>query len=98
MNYVKSIDGGDVVTNTSKIIVSPNNRRRAVAITNSSPSVIWVNKGPTATVGQGIELNALGGSFTDDRDGDGSIYTDVYSAIAVTAGSNVLGHQEDFFE
>ena len=98
MNYVKSQDSTNVVTNTSILVVPPNNRRRAIAFTNSSTSVIWLAKGTTATVGQGIALNAAGGSYTDERDADGAIYTDAYAAIAVTAGSNVLGEQEDYFE
>ena len=98
MLYVKSLDSTNVVTNASILVVPPNNRRRAIAFTNSSTSVIWMAKGNTATVGKGIVLNAAGGSYTDDRDADGAIYTGAYEAIAVTAGSNVLGEQEDFFE
>lgn len=98
MLYVKSQDSTNVVTNTSILVVAPNNRRRSIAFTNSSTSDIWLAKGNTATVGQGILLKSAGGSYTDDRDADGSIYTGGYSAIAVTAGSNVLGEQEDYFE
>ena len=98
MPFVKSAASTNVVTNASILVVPPNNRRRSIAFTNSSTSVIWLSKGPTAVVGQGILLNAAGGSYTDDRDADGAIYTDAYSAIAVTAGSNVLGEQEDYFE
>lgn len=96
--YVKSQDSTITVDNSSVLILPSNNQRRAVSICNPSSSVIWICKGTTATVGQGILLNAQGGSYIDELDGQGNIYTGIYSAIAVTAGSNVIALQEDYFE
>ena len=96
--YVESRDTTDIVDNSSKLVLSAQNKRRAVSFCNPSTSILWLCKGSTATVGQGILLNALGGSYSDERDADGSIYTGIYSAIAVTSGSNVLSCQEDYFE
>lgn len=96
--YVKSQDSTIVVDNSSVLILPSQNQRRAVSICNPSNSIIWLCKDGTATVGRGILLNALGGSYIDELDGQGNIYTGIYTAIAVTAGSNVLAMQEDYFE
>ena len=96
--YVKSLDSTIIVNNSSVLILPSNNLRRAVSVCNPSLSVIWLCKGTLAAVGRGILLNALGGTYIDELDGPGNIYTGIYSAIAVTAGSNVIAMQEDFFE
>lgn len=96
--YVLSLDTTDIVDNSNKLVLSANNKRRAVSFSNPSNSILWLCKGTPAIAGQGILLNAQGGNYSDERDADGSIYTGIYSAIAVTTGSNVLACQEDSFE
>ena len=96
--YVKSQDSGFAVSNSSQLVLSSNNKRLAVAICNPSAVIIYLCKGLVATPGQGILLNALGGSYIDELDGQGNIYTDVYSAIALTVGGHALSIQEDYFE
>lgn len=96
--YVKSQDSTITVDNSSVLILPSNNQRRALSICNPSASIIYLCKGTTATVGKGILLNALGGSYIDELDGQGNIYTGIYSAIAVTSGANVVSLQEDYFE
>jgi hypothetical protein len=96
--FVKSQDSQDIVTNASMWVLPGNNQRTAVAFTNPSTSIIWLAKGSVATLNQGILLNAQGGSYTDTRNEKGAMYTGVYSAIAVTAGSNILAAQEDYYE
>lgn len=96
--FVLSLAGNDIVSGSSVVVLLPNVSRRAVIITNGSASYIWIAKGLTVSIGSGIMLNPLGGSYIDEVDAMGSIYTGPYAAIAVTTGVNVLGHVEDIYE
>lgn len=97
-NFVRSVSKVASVSDSSSVVLFGNNRRRNVAICNTSYSDVYISKDPDAEIANGILLTALGGTYIDERDFDGAIYTGVYSAIAVTAGSNYLAISEDSFE
>ncbi|BAZ50518.1 hypothetical protein NIES4103_31340 [Nostoc sp. NIES-4103] len=52
-----------VVVGESKPILTANNNRKYVALTNPGDNPAWINLGSTATLNQGIYLAGKGGSF-----------------------------------
>lgn len=79
---------GAVVGVASAIVVNGNDARKKITFTNASANAIWVCPGPLAGVGIGHYL-AVAGSASDERDEQGYIYTGVYSALALGAGSQL---------
>ena len=96
MPYVQSKATSQTVTSASGIVLPGQPQRVKVSFCNTGASIIYLAKGTAAVAGAGIPLSPSGGSFTDERDGLGNIYTGIYSAI--TSGSMNLAIQEDYFE
>lgn len=71
------------------VIVRGNDRRKRLTFCNSSSNDIWLSKGLTAALNQGIYLAAGGGVCVDEIDAYGYLYRGVWSAIATGAGSNL---------
>jgi hypothetical protein len=78
-----------VSVGTSSTPVLPANRSRVYALfVNDSANVIYLGFGQNAVVGQGIRLNANGGSFEMSA-GAGNLYQGAINAISGTANSNL---------
>lgn len=96
--FVSAVETKVVVSTAAVFCLASNPNRHAVSFSNNSVSDIWLSKA-AAALAQGIILKAGGGSYTDDREGrDGLIFTGVYTAIAVTAGTNNLAVCEESYE
>ena len=68
---------------TDTLIVPRNIGRREITIVNDGANTVYLALGRTAVAGNGVRLNANGGSYTTSQ-WDGEI-----RGIAVTAATNV---------
>ena len=75
-------------------VLDKNQSRLRVTIVNDSTNIVYLMKGRTAVSGDGIRLNANGGSYEDQKDMFGYIFTQEYHAVATGAGSNVTVIEE----
>lgn len=83
-DVAKQPQAGVLVTvAASLLLVAANENRVCVYITNDSANVVYLSLGGVAVAGQGIRLNANGGSVTIAE------YTGQINARAATADSQV---------
>ena len=54
------------ITAVSAIVISANDQRVDIEITNDSEVRVWLSRSDPAVVGDGIALNANGGSYSMD--------------------------------
>ena len=78
----------DVITvaATSTLVLQQNELRERVVLTNNSDEDMYVAPGPAAVATAGYPLKAAGGSFSDQPDSRGWIYTGPYMAICASGG------------
>lgn len=85
---------------TSVVIVQSAEVRRVVrskiTFVNDSANAIYISPTETAVSGQGIRLNANGGSYEASPDIRGYLYQGMWSAIAAGAASNLTVLEETY--
>ena len=74
---------------TSTVALAANANRVYARFINDSDTVIYLMEGAAAVVGQGVRLNALGGSYEMAK-AFGNLYIGTIYAIAATAGGKNL--------
>ena len=74
------------VGNTSTTVLAANSDRKAAIFINDSDETIYLARGSTAAMNQGIRLNANGGSFEINAT---NLYTGVVTAICASGGKNL---------
>ena len=75
------------VGNTSTSVLAANPDRKAVVLVNDSDTDIYVELSASATINEGVRLNAGGGSFRMDL--STGIYLGAISAIASAGSKNM---------
>jgi putative intracellular protease/amidase len=81
------------VTTTSAVVLAANHRRNRAILINDSDTVMYLARGDQAALNSGIRLNAGGGSWTEEPDNRGHIYTGPIAAIC-TASKTLLVTEE----
>jgi len=74
------------VGNSSTTVLAANANRKGAVFVNDSDETIYLARGSTAVMNQGIRLNANGGSFEINAT---NLYTGVVSAICASGGKNL---------
>jgi len=80
---------------TSTLILMANQSRKRVYLVNDSTEAIYIARADSAAMNAGIRLNPAGGSFVDEPDTRGEIYTGPYYGIC-NSGSMNLAVEEDY--
>jgi len=80
---------------TSTLILQANSARKKVYLVNDATEEIYIARADGVALNTGIRLNAAGGSFYDERDTWGEIYTGPYYGICTSGGMN-LCVEEDY--
>lgn len=81
-----------VTTASGQVLAGNKNRRKAILI-NDSAQVIYLARGMPAALNAGIRLNPAGGSWIEEPDSLGHVFTGPIFAIAA-ATSNLLVTEE----
>jgi len=84
--------GVSVTTSSAQVLAANINRAKAILI-NDSDTVIYLARGMPAALNAGIRLNPLGGSWIEEPDHRGRIFTGPIFAIS-TATKTLLVTEE----
>lgn len=85
---VSSITNFSVSIGTSSTqVLAPNSGRKLLILVNDSDEPIYVSLGATATLNNGIRLNASGGALALDN----PIYKGVVNAISANGSKTLVG-------
>lgn len=78
----------------SSIVVAAVQQRKKLILTNDSDTDIYLARGDNARLNAGIRLNAAGGSFIDEPDNIGRMYSGPWAAISSAANKNLCISQD----
>jgi len=80
-------DSGTLIQVASTEVLAENPRRADAVFVNDSNQPIYLARGNPAVIGQGIRLNANGGSYEINRN---NLFLGVINAIAVGGDKNLV--------